>query len=109
MGMVGVVLVNPPAEAQPDEHVSYGEAEQASAEHLVVPRIMADEAELGEDDPRQCGDGEGRPGVADDNEQDPSSQEGEDRQGDLQSVVAGPPVEETHRSHLQCQCTKASR
>src|SRR5271169_1733565 len=55
MRMVGVVLVNPPAEAQPDERVSYGEAEQAiaaaCAEHLVVPRIMADEAELGEDDP----------------------------------------------------------
>ena len=77
MGMVGVVLVNPPAEAQPDEHVSHGEAEQAiapaCAEHLVVPRIMADEAKLGDDDPRPCGDGEGRPRVADDNDQDPSS------------------------------------
>jgi catechol 2,3-dioxygenase-like lactoylglutathione lyase family enzyme len=51
----GVVLVDPPAKAQPDERVSYGEAEQAiapaCAEDLVVPRIMADEAELGEDDP----------------------------------------------------------
>jgi hypothetical protein len=80
MRMVGVVLVNPPAEAQPDEHVSYGEAEQAiapaRAEYLAVPRIMADEAELGEDNPRPCGDGEGRPRVAGDNEQDPSGQEG---------------------------------
>jgi len=41
MRMVGVVLVDPPAKAQPDERVSYGEAEQAiapaCAEDLVVP------------------------------------------------------------------------
>jgi hypothetical protein len=113
MRMVGVVLVHPPAEAQPDEHVSYGEAEQAvtpaCAKHLVVPRVMADEAELGEGESRQCGDGEGRPGVADYDEQDPSSQEGEDGQGDLQSVVAGPPVQETHRSDPERQRVKASR
>src|SRR2546430_10430504 len=31
MRMVGVVLVDPPAKAQPDERVSYGETEQAIA------------------------------------------------------------------------------
>ena len=111
--MVGVVLVHPPAEAQPDEHVSHREAEQAvvsaCAEHLVVPRIMAEEAELSEGESRQNGDGEGRPRVADDNEHGPCGQEGEDRQGDLQPVVTGPSVKETHRSHLIRQRTKASR
>ena len=75
MRMVSVVLGNPPAEAQPDERVPHGEAEQAiapaRAEDLVVPRVMADEAQLGERHPHQRGDGEGRPRVAGDDEQGP--------------------------------------
>ena len=68
MRMVSVVLGNPPAKAQADERVPHGEAEQlvapARAENLVVPRIMADEAHLGEHNSHQWGDGEGRPRVA---------------------------------------------
>jgi len=113
MRMVGVVLVNPPAEAQPDERVPHDEAEQAvapaCAEHLVVPRIMADEAELGEHDPHQGGDGQGRPRVADDDEQDPCREEGEDRQGDLHPVVARPAIEQADRPDLPRQYVKASR
>ena len=60
--MVSVVLGNPPAKAQPDERVPHDEAKQAiapaRAENLVVPRIMADEAQLGEHHPHQRGDGE---------------------------------------------------
>ena len=113
MRMVSVVLGNPPAEAQPDERVPHGEAEQAiapaRAENLVVPRVMADEAQLGEHHPHQRGDGEGRPRVADDDEQGPPGEEGEDRQGDLHPVVARPAVEQAHRPHLQRQRTKAGR
>jgi len=82
MRMVSVVLGNPPAKAQPDERVPHDEAEQAiapaRAEYLDVPRIMADEAQLGEHHPHQRGDGESRPRVADDDEQGPPGEEGEE-------------------------------
>ena len=111
--MVSVVLGNPPAEAQPDERVPHDEAEQAiapaRAENLVVSRIMADEAQLGEHHSDQRGDGEGRPRVADDDEQDPCREEGEDRQGDLDPVVAWPAVEQADRPYLPGQYMKASR
>jgi hypothetical protein len=111
--MVSVVLGNPPAEAQPDERVGHDEPEHliapARAENLVVPCIMADEAQLGEHHPHQWGDGEGHPRVADHDEQRPSGEEREDRQGDLHPVVAGPAVEQTHRSYLPRQCAKAGR
>ena len=113
MRMVSVVLGNPPAKAQPDESVRHDEAEQAiapaRAENLVVPRIMADEAQLGERYPRQRGDGEGRPRVADHDEQGPSSEESDDRQGDLHPVVARPAVEQTGRPYLPRQYMKPSR
>jgi hypothetical protein len=113
MRMVSVVLGNPPAKAQPDEHVPDDEPEHviapARAENLVVPRIMADEAQLGEQHPHQWGDGEGCPRVADHDEQGPSSEESEDRQGDLHPVVAAPALEQTHRPYLQRQCAKGSR
>jgi hypothetical protein len=113
MRMVSVVLGNPPAKAQPDERVPHDEAEQAiapaRAENLVVPRIMADEAQLGEHHPHQRGDGESRPRVADQDEQGPSSEEGEDRQGDFHPVVAWPAVEQTDRPYLPRQRMKASR
>ena len=44
MRMVGVVLVNPPPEAQPDEHIPYGEAEQA----IAPPRAEQQAATLRE-------------------------------------------------------------
>jgi hypothetical protein len=110
--MVSVVLGHPPAKAQPDERVRHGKAEHvivpARAENLVVPGIVADEAQLREHHPQQWGDGEGRPRVADHDEKGPASEEGEDRQGDLHPVVAGPAVEQAHRSYLPRQCAKAS-
>src|ERR1700733_9616593 len=113
MRVVRVVLGNPPAEAQPDERVPHDEAEQAvtpaRAENLVVPRVMADEAQLGEHHPQQRGDGEGRPRVAGVDEQGPPGEEGEDRQGDLPPVIARPAVEQALRPYLQRQRTKASR
>src|ERR1700727_74697 len=113
MRVVSVVLGYPPAKAQPDERVRHDEAEQAialaRAENLLVSRVMADEAQLGEHDPHQRGDGEDGPRVADNEEQGPSSEEGEDRQGDLHPVVARSAVEQAHPPYLQRQCAKASR
>ena len=113
MRVVGVVLGNPPAEAEPDEHVPHDEAEQAIApartENLVVSRVMADEGQLGEHHPHHRGHGQGRPRVAGHDEQRPSSEEGGDRQGDLHPVVARPAVEQTDRPYLPRQRMKASR
>jgi len=113
MRMVSIVLGHPPAKAQPDERVGHDEPEHliapARAENLVVPGIMADEAQLGEHHPHQWGDGEGQPRVADHDEQGPSGEEGEDRQGDLHPVVAGPALEQTHLSYLPRQGAKAGR
>ena len=96
-----------------DERVRHDEAEQAiappRAENLVVPRIVAEEAQLGEHHPHQRSDREGRPRVADHDEQGPSSEEGEDRQGDLHPVVVWPAVEQSHRPYLPRQRTKAGR
>ena len=113
VGMVGVVLGNPPAEAQPGQRVAHGEAEQAVAaacpEHLVVPGVMADEAQLGEHDPQQRGDGQGRPRVTGDHQQRPSGGKRQDRHGDLHPVVAGPAVEQAHPPHPQRQHAETRR
>src|SRR4029450_2689155 len=79
VGVVGVVLGDPPAEADPDRQVGVDQPDPvvgpAGAEQLAVAGVVADEGELGEPH-RQIGGGqELPPGFPEDGEGDPAGGE----------------------------------
>src|SRR4029453_19345485 len=93
-----VVLVDPPAVAQPDQQVGVDDADAVvgppRAEDLPVPGVMAGEAELGEDDPEEPGGEQLPPRLAEEEEDRPPGGEQEPVQPDLRGVVPRPAVEQ---------------
>ena len=68
VGVVAVVLTDPPAVAQPDAQVAEQDAEDVvaspGAEDLLVPGVVAQEADLGEHDGQEYGHRQLPPRVA---------------------------------------------
>src|SRR5215216_7218402 len=98
VGVVGVVLGDPPAEADPGEQVGVEQAHlvvgAAGAEELAVAGVVAEEGELGEDH-RQVGGGEQLPpGVAQDDEGGPAGGEQGQVEADPGRVPAASAVEQ---------------
>ena len=96
--MMAVVLVNPPAAAQPDSQVAEQDAGDiagpAGAENLPVPGVVAQEPDLGEDHRQEHGHRELPPRVARHDEDGPSGGQHPDGEGDLPGVVARPPLQQ---------------
>ncbi len=113
MGVMGIVLGHPPAEAHSDQPVPDPQPEQAigppGLEDLPVARIVTEEAELGGDDPEEHRDAERGPRVAEEEEPDPSRDERGDREDDLDPVVAEPAFEEPRRSEVHGQVVELTR
>jgi hypothetical protein len=94
--VVPVVLPGPPPEAQADQQVAVYQADHvvgpAGAEDLPVAGLVAEEADLAEDRREVDRDRHLVPGVAQNGEGGPSPGEQDRQDGDLDGVVARPPV-----------------
>src|SRR6266496_5998835 len=95
---MAVVLVHPPAVAQPDAQVAEQDAGDVAgppgAENLPVPGVVAQEPDLGEDHRQERGNRELPPRVARHDEDGPSGGQQPDGEGDLPGVVARPPIQQ---------------
>ena len=104
VGVVRAVLRHPPAEAHSDQEIADGETQEpvgpAGAEHLLVAGVVAHEAELGEHEPEERGDGECDPGIAEQDQPGEPGAERAHRQRDLGAVVAETTVEQAGFSNL---------
>ena len=98
VGVVAVVLVDPPAVAQPDGQVAVHEADQVVGplrpEDLPVPGVVADEPDLGEHHRQERGDRELPPRVPEEHERRPPAGQQRAGDGDLRQVVPGPPPQQ---------------
>ena len=96
--VMAVVLVDPPAVAQPDAQVAEQDAEDVAgppgAENLPVPGVVAQEPDLGEDHRQERGHRQLPPRVAHHHKDGPSG--GQRRGGgrDLPGVVPGAPLQQ---------------
>src|SRR5882757_3075073 len=90
--VVAVVLVEPPAERQPDEQVAVQEPDQvvglAAAKDLPVPGVVAEKRDLGERDGQEGGDQQLVPGAPEQAETHPTGGEQAYGDRDLRGVVA---------------------
>ena len=107
------VLRDPPAETHPDEDVADRKAKEpvrpSRTKDLVVPGVVADEAELGEGQSQEGGDRQGPPRVPDENQTGEPDAERRDRQRDHEAVVAEAPIEQTRLTYLPGQEAKILR
>ena len=98
MRVMSSVLGRPPAETEPDQPVPEGETEESvrppRLEDLAVPRVVAEEPELGRYRPQERREAEGSPGAPDDHETRPSASTGGEREHDLDGVVATAAIKE---------------
>src|SRR4029453_9691793 len=89
----------PPAEADPDQQVGMDQADQvvgaAAAEDLPVAGVVADEGDLGADDPQVGGGHKLPPGVLQGDKGCSSGGEQAEVQADLGGVVPVPPIQQT--------------
>ena len=98
LAVVGVVLGDPPAEADPDQQVGVDQADQvvgpAAAEDLAVAGVVAEEAELGGHDGEVGGGEQLPPGLAEEEERDPAGGQQGQVQADPGRVPPAPPVQQ---------------
>jgi hypothetical protein len=98
MGMVPVVLIDPPAVAQPDAQVTEHDAKDVvgppGAEDLPVPGVVAEEPYLGEHHRQEDGHRQLPPRVARYDEASPSSGQQHGGGRDLPKVVARAPLQQ---------------
>ena len=110
--VVCAVLGDPPSEVEADQRVAYTESEEAvrptGSEDLLVAHVVADEAELGEHEPEERRDPQRAPGVANEEQPDPSECEHEDRAHDFDAVVRGATIEQPCQSDLGGERTKVA-
>src|SRR5260370_1268570 len=96
---MAVVLVDPPAVAQPDAQVAEQDAGYIvgppGAENLPVPGVVAQEPDLGEDHRQEHGHRQLPPRVARHDKTGPSGGQQPDRDRDLPGVAARPPLQQT--------------
>lgn len=104
VGMVTVVLGDPPAVAEADQQVGVQVAEQAvdalGGGDLVVSGVVPDEPGLGEHHREEGGGHQLPPRLPDQGERGPADGQQEQVRPDLDGVVAGPPLEQPALFHL---------
>jgi hypothetical protein len=98
VGVVAVVLGDPPAVAEPDQQVAVDPADQVvgtpRAGDLAVADVVPDEPGLGEHDPEKDGDKQLPPGPAERSEHGPSADEQQQVRRDLDAVIGRPPSQQ---------------
>jgi hypothetical protein len=99
VGVVAVVLVDPPAERQPNREVAVQQPDQpvgpTGPEDLPVAGVMAEEPGLGEDHGQVPGGGQLPPRIAQQHEDRPPGDDQQRIDGDFRRVVSRVPVEQT--------------
>jgi len=107
VGMVPAVLAGPPADAESDAQIAAQDADDVvgppGAEDLLVPGVMADEADLGEDHRQEHGGAQLPPRVRENGEHGPSGRQRQPGQRDLPGVVTWPPVQQSRLPHPRQQ------
>src|SRR4029450_7322939 len=97
VGVVGVVLGDPPAEADPDRQVGVQQPDPVvgppGPEQLAVAGVVADEGQLGEPHRQIGGDGQLPPRLAEHGEDRPAGGQQGQVDGDLGGVTAAPAVQ----------------
>ena len=113
MGVVGVVFWDPPAEAHPDQRIPDRQSEQpvrpAGSKDLLVPRVVADEAQLGEHHTQESRGTECGPRIAHHHQRRPSGGKNGDGQHDLHAVIARSAVKKAGIANLYCQYSEVAR
>ena len=103
VGMVPVVFVHPPAETESDEQIGHDQSDHVvappSTADLAVAGIVADEAQLGEDEGQDGGHEQDPPRVPHPHGGDHHRAQGHDRGGDLDGVVPGAPGQQAIVPH----------
>jgi hypothetical protein len=103
VGVVAVVLLDPPAVAQPDQQVRAEDAQQvvvaSGAEHLPMACVVAEEAELDEHDRQERRDHQLPPRRPEPDEHRPTRREQRHGEGDPCPVVAEAPIQQPFRTH----------
>jgi hypothetical protein len=103
MGMVAVVLGQPPSEAEPGEQVGHHHPDQVvgppAVADLTVACVVADEPQLGQHEGQPDRDRQVPPAVPDDHRHRHQGAEGSDRGPDLYGVVAAPPGKQPPLAH----------
>jgi hypothetical protein len=98
VGVVPVVLADPPAVAEPDQDVAQHLTEQvvgaAAGEHLLVPAVVAEERHLGEHDPEGNRGEHLPPRITDLPHRSPGQDVTEQGHGDADGVGRRPSVEQ---------------
>ena len=107
VGVVPVVLADPPAVAEAGGEVAAEDAERVvglpAGKDLPVACVVAEEADLAEDDGQEHRHAELVPRVTDEHERRPAGHERRRRQGDLGVVIRHSPVEQMRLAHLAGQ------
>jgi hypothetical protein len=97
VGVVAVVLVDPPAVTQPDAEVGVQHADEIvgfpGAEDLAMTRVVADETDLREQHREERGSEHLPPRLADHNERGPRTRKQHDDGGDAGSVETAASLE----------------
>ena len=103
VGVVAVVLLDPPAVAQPDQQVRAHQAQQVvvapGTEHLPMACVVAEEAELDEHDRQERRDHQLPPRRPEQGEHRPPHRKQRHGEGDPGTVVAGAPIQQPGRTH----------
>jgi hypothetical protein len=96
--VMAVVLLHPPPVAQADAQVAEQDAEHITgaggAEDLPVPRVVAEEADLGEHAGQEDRHQKLPPGIPQQAERRPAGRQARHRGRDLPGVVSRPPVQQ---------------
>ncbi len=104
VGVVPVVLVHPPAVAQPDQGIGVYHADHrvgpGTGPDLAVRRIVPDEPHLREHDGQVGRHRQLPPGVAQQGEGDHADDQSQGRRGDFHRVISGPSLQQAGRLDL---------
>ena len=103
MGMMAVVLGDPPAVAEPNQQVAVNPADRAvralGAGDLAMPGVVPDEAGLGEHHSQEDRDQHLPPRPPEHGEHSPAGGQQHQVQADLEAVVDRPPPEQAGLFH----------
>ena len=111
MGMMAVVLGNPPTVAEPNQKIAVNPADQAvrtlGAGNLAMPGVMPDEAGLGEHHSQEDRDQHLPPRLPEHGERSPADGQQHQVQADLQAVVDRPSPGQPGPFAVRNSCAKS--